>query len=377
MGILVDNGSIVGVEKYSSIKNSSLDSTVREFDGIICPGMINAHTHLELSTFRSQDLQHKDFVDWVTRLVDLRTISIPDDKSYLKCAQAKRDAEGNGTAYFINVGNDFRLNNGLGNNQLFQFEQLGINESVADRVYEKALTIMEQSNFNAAGLGIHSPYSVSPRLMKKIKANNNERHLITSMHLSETSDEVEFIRSGSGRMKDLLDLRVGSWKFTPTGLSPVRYVESLGLLDEKTLCVHCVFVDRDDVRLLAERGSVAAVCVRSNRFLSGEVPPIKRLLHAGVRILIGTDSTASSPDIDMFAELAAFYHEFAEVVSPSDVMKFATADSAEFVGRGDQYGEVAAGKSASLVFVPFEGKREDALEFLVTAAAGKSEMIKC
>ncbi len=373
--IVIDGGTILHVGKFNEVSRHNSTLPVYNFDGILCPGLINAHTHLELSLFHKGLFPHKDFVDWVLQLVDRRA-STSSKEVHIECSKAKRDAEKHGTAYFVNVGNDYDINTSLGKNQLFQFEQMGIDSSYADRILDRAKSTVENDRGVNVSLAVHSPYSVSPELMKGIKAFNNDRGTLTSVHLAETSDEVEFTRSGKGRMTDLLNQRVGSWNFEVPGVSPVEYVDSLGILDEKTLCAHCVFVDDNDIRLLSDRGSAVAVCVRSNLELSGEKPPVKKFMENGVRILIGTDSKASSPDIDMFSEIAAFYNEYHDLFTPSEILDLATADAADFLGISDHYGRIAAGVNDSLVYVPFDGGTGEAFEFLVSEAVGKTEAVE-
>ncbi len=361
--------------KYAELSRHAGALPVYNFDGILCPGLINAHTHLELSMFNKDFFHHKDFVDWVLRLVESRGALTPDEV-HAQCVKAKRDAEKRGTSYFVNIGNDYEVNASLGKNQLFQFEQIGINGAYADKILERAKLLVEKRQGVETSLAVHAPYSVSPELMRGIKAFNNSRGTITSMHLAETADEGEFTRSGKGRMADLLNKRVVSWQFSVPGVSPVQYVDSLGLLDDKTLCVHCVFVDDEDVRILGERRSTVAVCVRSNLELSGKKPPVEKFRQNNVRVLIGTDSMASAPDIDMFSEIAAFYSEFKEVYTPTEIIRLATVDAAEFLGIGDHLGRIAAGQENSLVYVPFDGKTKEASEFLVSEAAGKTEAVE-
>jgi aminodeoxyfutalosine deaminase len=374
-GILIDDGVIVTVGRYDDIARDYGTLAVRDFDGILCPALINAHTHLELSAFRRDQFHHSDFVDWVVKLVDMRMTMLSVDQRP-ECLRAKREAEEKGTCYFVNVGNDFDLNSSLGENQLFAFEQIGINDSSAAKIFDRSSELVSRRDGPTTALAVHAPYSVSPRLMKSIKSFNNARRAVTSIHLAETADEVEFIGSGSGRMADLLNYRVTSWEFKAPGISPVEYVDSLGLLDDKTLCVHCVQVDEKDIGIMKSRGSAVAVCIRSNLELSGAAPPVGKFLNSGLRILIGTDSRASSPDIDMFAELAAFYSEFHALMSPTRAFGAATSDAAEFLGIEERYGSIAPGKRASIVYVPFDGKKEDAFEFLVAASNGKTKTVE-
>ncbi len=374
-GILIDDDVIVTVGRYDDIARDYGTLAVRDFDGILCPALINAHTHLELSALRKDQFHHSDFVDWVIKLVDTRMSMFSVDQRP-ECLSAKREAEEKGTCYFVNVGNDFELNRSLGDNQLFAFEQIGINDSSAAKIFDRSSELALRKDGTSTALAVHAPYSVSPRLMREIKLFNNRRGAVTSIHLAETADEVEFIKSGSGRMADLLNYRVGNWEFKAPGVSPVEYVDSLGLLDAKTLCVHCVHVDEKDIGIMKSRGSAVAVCLRSNLELSGIAPPVGKFLESGVRILIGTDSRASSPDIDMFAELAAFYTEFHGLMNPARVFGAATSDAAEFLGIEKQYGSITQGKRASIVYVPFDGKKEDAFEFLVTASNGKTTTVE-
>lgn len=373
--VVIDDGRISDVGSYKDIARHAAGVAVREYDGILCPALINAHTHLELSALRKDQFRHSDFVDWVIKLVDTRTSMLSVDV-FPECSRAKREAESKGTCYFVNVGNDFDLNMSLGSNQLFEFEQIGINDSVAGKIFEKSSRLLSKRNGTPAALAVHAPYSTSPSLMKHIKSFNNSRGSITSIHLAETSDELEFVRSGKGRMAELLDYRVGSWEFKAPGVSPVKYADSLGILDDKTLCVHCVFLGDEDIAIMKERGSAVAVCVRSNIELSGKTPPVGKFVENGLKILIGTDSRASSPDIDMFSELAAFYSEFHGVIDPVRAFRAATSDAAEFLGIANDYGSISEGCRASIVHVPFEGKREDVYEYLVSASNDKTIMVE-
>ncbi len=373
-GVVVDDGIIIDVGKFSDVSTNAGKEDVREFDGIICPALINAHTHLELSSFRNGQFRHSDFVDWVIKLVNAR-LSMLNVDVVPDCRKAKKEAEELGTGFFVNVGNDLALNRSLGDNQLFAFEQIGINESSSGKIFARSSEAVSAENRVRTALAVHAPYSVSPSLMKDIKSYNNLRGSVTSIHLSETSDELEFVMSGTGRMTDLLNQRVGKWQFNPAGMSPVEYVDSLGLLDNRTLCVHCVFTDERDMDIISRRGSAVAVCVRSNRELSGHVPPVGKFLQKGIRVVIGTDSRASSPDLDMFSEIAAYYSEFHSVVTPEQVFRSATYDAAQFLGVANAFGSISAGATAALVYVPFDGRGEEALEYLAAGAQGKTTKV--
>ena len=210
--------------------------------------------------------------------------------------------------------------------------------------------------------------------MKKIKAYNNSRGSITSIHLAEIPDEVEFIRTGKGRMVDLLNARVENWRFDATNLSPVEYVDSLGILDERTLCVHCIFVDDNDMKLIAQRGSAVAFCVRSNRELSGSDSGFKKILEASALEFCWERIAEQALRISTcFWKPPHFIMSTMMWSARQIFFAWQHRTRLTFSDIEDHYGKIASGMSASLVHVPFDGKAGDAFEFLVTDGKGKAK----
>jgi cytosine/adenosine deaminase-related metal-dependent hydrolase len=144
----------------------------------------------------------------------------------------------------------------------------------------------------------------------------------------------------------------GRWdpSWSPPGVSPVRYLDGLGFLDDRTLCVHVVHVDAEDIAILRERGTPVCLCPRSNARLGVGRAPARRLFDAGLTVALGTDSLASSEDLDTFAEMRALRDQN-PALSPEEVVRTATLNGAIALGLEKALGSLAPGKSARFIGV--------------------------
>ena len=157
-----------------------------------------------------------------------------------------------------------------------------------------------------ASLAAHAPYSVAPLVLRAIRrALDRDPFAPCSVHLSESAEEVEFIRTGGGPWRELLE-ELGAWDpaWRAPGVSPVQYLDESGFLDGRVLAVHGVQMTPDDLARLAARGATLVTCPRSNGHTGAGAPPIEEFYASGVRVAVGTDSLASTPDLNLFAELA-------------------------------------------------------------------------
>ena len=156
------------------------------------------------------------------------------------------------------------------------------------------------------GLAPHAPYSVSPDLFRAIARVASAHALPASVHLGESQDEVEFLATGGGEIATTLK-HLGAWNpdWSPPGVDPAAYLDSLGVLAPGLLVVHATQLGPSALARLAARGCVIVSCPRSNRWVGAGDPPIDDFYASGAAVVFGTDSLASAPDLDMFAELAA------------------------------------------------------------------------
>jgi 5-methylthioadenosine/S-adenosylhomocysteine deaminase len=143
----------------------------------------------------------------------------------------------------------------------------------------------------------------------------------------------------------------------PFGVSPIKYLQQWDVFDEDFLAVHCVLVNRDDIRILKSKGVAVAHCPKSNAKLGCGVMPLADLLHEGVRVGLGTDSPASSNIMDMFDEMRTmlFLHRAVEhdvsVLDAQKCVRIATLGGAEALGLAAEIGSLEPGKYADFIAV--------------------------
>jgi cytosine/adenosine deaminase-related metal-dependent hydrolase len=215
----------------------------------------------------------------------------------------------------------------------------------------------------------HGPHTTSASLLRALSGRARAAGEPISIHLAESEGECRLLAEGDGPMRDLLEER-GGWEtdWEAPGLTPVAYLHRLGLLSSRTLAVHCVHLTREDHSLLQSSGATVVTCPRSNQRLGVGVAPVPELLREGIPVALGTDSLASSPELDLFGEIAGL-RETHPGLSPAAVLRVATLNGARGLGLADRLGSIEPGKLAVLVAVTPDDPKDDALECITTHPA--------
>lgn len=365
--VAVADGRIVAVGRFADCR--ALASTVVEHDGsVLTPALVNAHAHLELSHLaelgRGEPAQG-DMPGWIYELLTRREAMAISQEGMLAAArEALADLTASGCGLVGDIGNDPASAEIGGNTRtevLFFLELLGLS-----RAGEAHGLAFLETLADAVAASPHGPYSVAPKLLRKAKERARRLGQRVSIHVAESVDESRFLADGGGNFPPFFEKR-GVWdgSFKPPGCSPVVYLDRLGLLDAKTLCVHCVQVSGDDIALLAERQSGVCLCPGSNRFLGVGRAPAPALLAAGILPGIGTDSLASNPLLSLWREMRILMEDH-PALDPATVFAMATRGGARALGRDADYGSLAVGKKASLLAVAYDGSGEDLFGFLVS-----------
>lgn len=339
--------------------------------GVILPGLVNAHCHLELSHLAGLgERAPAGFVPWVESLMDQRGRASADE-ARAATRRAIRQLESTGTVAVGDVSNALAHLDLLEESHLRAvvfYEVLGWDPARADRILAGAADVMTLASRpelrTRVRIAAHAPYSVSPELLAGIVRRGGP----AAMHLAESPDETRFLARGDGEWKSFLGRRgLGHVPFDAPGVSPIAHVDALGGLREGMVAAHCVQVDESDCALLARRGVFVAICPRSNRSLRVGMAPVRRLLDAGVRLCLGTDSLASAPTLDLMADMALLQSQFPEL-APEVVVRMATLGGAEALGLAE-LGAIEPGRSADLAFAPAGASPPDPLRFLTSGTA--------
>jgi len=203
-----------------------------------------------------------------------------------------------------------------------------------------------------AGLSPHAPYSVHPQLLSAAVALSMTRRVPLSFHLAESREEMELLRSRSGPFREMLE-RFGAWDADSlmTGTRPLDYLRALGSA-YRALIVHGNYLDQEEISYLGDRADrmAAVYCPRTHAFFAHDDYPLERLLSAGATIALGTDSRASSPNLDILAEMRQVAQRHPGV-SPATILRLGTFEGAKALGRADQAGSLEPGKYADLAIV--------------------------
>lgn len=341
----------------------------------ILPSLVNAHTHLELSYLHERVPPSASFNDWVMTLMALRRdFTDPQAAAILDAAKAAiAHARATGTGLFGDVSNTLvsvpLLREAAMPAHVFD-ELLGFNHpDAAARVREarqRIDSIAAASRDIRVSLAPHAPYSVSPALFAAIRADLDAHGpTVTSLHLGESSAEVEFLRHGTGPTRVMLE-RLGVWtgEWRVPGMSPAEYASTLGFLRPDVLVVHGVQFTGDDLARVKDARSVLVSCPRSNKYVGVGPPPLASFYAAGVQVAFGTDSLASVADLNMFAELAEA-RRIAPAVPARDLLRSATLIGARALRHDEDFGSIEAGKRASLLAVRVPPDVDDVEEYLV------------
>jgi cytosine/adenosine deaminase-related metal-dependent hydrolase len=342
----------------------------------VLPGLVNAHTHLELSYLRDAIPAADDFVTWIRGVMSARRQRSDAGSFEIRDGLARgiEEAVAAGTAAVGDISNTLVPFAPLAASPLsgvLFYELLRFNAPDPLAVVRAALAeiaALPPRGGVRASLAAHAPYSVAPDVLRAVRAamDADARLAPCSIHLAESPAEVEFIDAGSGPWRTLLE-DVGSWnpEWRPAGISPVDYADRHGWLDPRVLVVHGVQMSREDLARIAARGATLVTCPRSNRHTGAGVPPIEAFYDAGVAVAVGTDSLASTADLNVFAELAAM-RALAPSVPAAALLDSATRQGARALGLAGDLGAVAAGYRARLVAVTIPPAVDDVEEYLVS-----------
>jgi aminodeoxyfutalosine deaminase len=343
---------------------------------VILPALVNAHTHLELSWMRGRVAPGDRFDHWIQGLIALRRregkTHAATDSNVIR--EAVREARASGTSVFGDISNTLvtvELLREIDVAAHVFLELIGFSTPNPDEQLRESLEHVKAAHAVAGHphvtLAPHAPYTVSPALFKGIrKYLDDNPDAISSVHLGESRDEVEFLKHGTGPIRHALEA-LGAWnvEWKPVACSPLEYIDRVGLLDRRVLIVHGVQLTDAELGQVKAAGATIVTCPRSNRWTGAGTPPLSRFYASGVRVAIGTDSLASVDDLNMFNELATV-RALAPDVSARRIIESATRIGAEALGFSREFGTIEPGKRAELIAVRIPRDVPDVEEYLLT-----------
>ncbi|MFP4392734.1 MAG: amidohydrolase family protein [Desulfohalobiaceae bacterium] len=350
--LLTAGGRILKVDHYKSLK-SELDIPLQDLGSstIMAPGLINAHTHLELSHLQGRTQLGQGFEAWVQSLLKLPLTGVDTEtlqNTLAQLSQNKTAAVGDISSHSPTL--VFSQLQMTDINHLLFLEFLGFSALKSKQIqWPKGLNPKKQKQLSLSG---HALYSTHPGTLQLAKDWTLRNKRPFALHLSEHSGEVELLATGRGALAELLKGALLPEDYVPPGMSPVRFADSLGLLDRHTLAVHCVHLSPQDLEILQQRDCYVCLCPRSNKNINVGRAPWEKIFQAGIPICLGTDSLASNQDLDLWAEAELLLEQKDADITLQDLLRFMTVNPARILGLEHILGSLQPGKNAVFSLVP-------------------------
>ena len=324
----------------------------------LTPGLVNAHTHLDLTVLRGF-LSDLPFFDWVRTLT--RAIDTLDDADLLASA-ALGIAEGllGGVTTFADTApNDAAFSamralgvRGICYREVFGPDPKDVDKHLATLKDQVAAMRQRQTDLVRVGVSPHAPYSVSDALYAAVAAYAEAERLPVAVHIAEGEDESALVQRGEGAFVPFLQGR--GIATPPRGREPLELIERAALLRRDTLLIHAVRVSDAAIARIADAGCGVAHCPASNAKLAHGTAPLRAMLKAGVQVGLGSDSMASNDRMDLLEEarLASLAQRSAsgraDAISAQQAFRLATLGGAEALGMDEEIGSLDVGKQADL-----------------------------
>ncbi|MVN92391.1 amidohydrolase family protein [Mucilaginibacter aquatilis] len=351
----IKNG-VVTVDEYGKIVSVSSyvqpGVAVEHFNGIICPGFVNSHCHVELSHLYGQTPKASGLVEFIRAVQALRKVD--DDIIQQATLAADKQMYDNG---IVAVGDISNSDHSVGVKKASKIyyhtfvEVFGFLPERAEGAFQAALELQRQFKPLAASVVPHAPYSVSKELFKLLKSySDSESSNLLSMHNQECEDENKFYRYKNGKFIDLYDgFGIDISYFKPQARNSIQSVIPLLSNKQKVLLVHNTCTNLKDIYFVKrfDRNITWCFCPNANLYIEGKLPKVELFLDEGFNITLGTDSLASNDKLSILSEMQVLQQHIPSLPL-NKLLEWATINGAKFLGIDDEIGTIEPGKTPGL-----------------------------
>jgi aminodeoxyfutalosine deaminase len=333
-------GNILDLGKSDEVFPRSTGAKQEMYQGLLMPGMINAHTHIELSAMRGKVAGGQGFFPWVQQLLQARRQVFEDDE-LAAIEQACQEIVASGTIAVADITNSLRA--------VHPMARAGLCGWVFHEIfgYHEEPTLAKLNNFSndreqTVGTwptpklhyapAVHTLYTTHPTVIRSVLDRVHEKHLRTSLHLAEHEAEQEFLQHGTGPVVSFarqLGVELDT-QLVPKQRA-VAYAKSLGFLNPSSMVVHVTSAIAEELEFIAQSGTKVVLCPRSNLYIQLRLPPLPAILQAGIMPALGTDSLASNTTLDVMAEAKALLERF-PTVDAAVLLNMVTSAGADALG---------------------------------------------
>ncbi len=353
------------------INENDAGEDVQHLDGILCPGFVNAHCHIELSHLKNQIPQGTGLVDFILSILKLRgadeeikqnAMRLAEEELYNSGTVAVGDICNTTDSIFLKKDSKLHWHNFI--------EVSGFNEDIAQKRFDEIKNVYEQfskelqaTNYSDSQFPLsegfrgaftpHAPYSVSSKLFQLI--NENSIGEILSIHNQETLFENEFLQNKTGDFLRLYEnLGIDISTFSPTNKSSLQTWLPQLYHAKKIISVHNSFTNEEDIafanQFSATQEMYFCLCPNANLYIENTLPPIELMIKNNCNIILGTDSYASNTQLNIFEEIKTIQKKFPDILLEK-ILQWATMNGSKALGLEGVLGSFEKGKKAGVVLI--------------------------
>jgi len=359
----IENGCVVEQEGIITYVGGMGDAPPGEDhdlgDSVLLPGIINAHTHLELTSMRGF-LEDLCFNDWIDKLRSSRKEALTDEMLLDSARFGIVEGLHAGVTTYADTcstGLVMQAMLEMGVRGIMYQETFGSAPEQCDQSMEVLRAAIDrlspmQTDLVRLGVSPHAPYTICDSLYSASADLARELGLPMGLHIAESASEQEIVCNASGPFAE--EWRLRGLSVMPRARSPVALLEATGCLSSSTLLIHCVQLDGEDIDTIARHGCSVAHCPASNAKFGHGISPVAELIARGVTVGLGSDSVASNNRMDILEEarLAVLFQRAVNrserAFSAQQALEMATIGGARALGIGEKVGSLEVGKDADL-----------------------------
>jgi cytosine/adenosine deaminase-related metal-dependent hydrolase len=354
--IINTDGSIEAI-----VDENDAGENIQSFNGIISPGFINCHCHLELSHMKNMIPEKTGLVDFVLSVLKHR--HFPEEEILTAIENAENEMLQNGIVAVGDICNTAHTLSQKAKEKLLYYnfiEVSGFVPQFAEARFQQAASIYNQFEnlqspiFNRQSIVPHAPYSVSKELFQLI--NQFSAGKISTIHNQETPEEDRFFKTGESGFKKLYQqLNIDISFFTPSEKSSLQTFLPWLKNASQLILVHNTFTTQSDLDYLFQTTDYKpqtffCLCPNANLYIENSLPPIELLINNGCNIVLGTDSLASNHSLDMLSEIKTIADNFPSVPL-TEILQWATINGAKAMQMDSLLGSFEKGKTPGVILI--------------------------
>ena len=348
---LDEQGCVKGLYTQQEAEALSLQVS-QHYSGLLIPGFINTHCHLELSHLRGKISQHTGLFKFVSEVMKSRTADTSEIMKAME--QADEEMYQNGIVAAGDISNQAVSASVKQKSKIYYHtfvEAMGFNPTQASSIIAKAKETMDSFEKTKASIVPHAPYSVSDALFAEIATISQTQENLLSIHNQETAAENEFFQHKTGAFLELYKMLGLDLEFYQASGKTSLQSTLPKLPKSRTLLVHNTQTSLADVAFAKTQHPDLywCLCPNANRYIENTLPDVHMLKNEGLRITLGTDSLASNLQLSILEEMKVLQTH--KQISFQTLLEWATLNGAKFLGIEDTYGSFELGKKPGVLLL--------------------------